>query len=108
MDSWKALTIAFLGAISTHAVAYEIDNPVERTLVATTLVPTFILGGTTALTMYGPSTLKSAKPDALAFIGSDGEIRGAQFEQAVRHYHMSYPPPHMTDNQLAQAIATAF
>ncbi|QBX41407.1 DUF2388 domain-containing protein [Pseudomonas fluorescens] len=44
----------------------------------------------------------------LAFIGSDGETRGAQFEQAVRHYRAYYPLPHMTDGQLAQAIATSF
>ena len=52
--------------------------------------------------------MKSAKADALAFIGSDGEIRGAQFEQAARYYHSAYGQPHMTDKQLALAIATSF
>lgn len=46
-----------------------------------------------------------ARDDALAFIGSDGDIRGAQFEQAVQHYRSTANQPQMSDLQLAQAIA---
>ncbi|WP_309475556.1 MULTISPECIES: DUF2388 domain-containing protein [unclassified Pseudomonas] len=108
MESWKTLAIVFMASISAGAVAFEVKNPVERTLTVTTMVPTMILGGTTAFTVYGPSMMIKAKDDALAFIGSEGEIRGAQFEQAVRYYHSAYSPPHMTDDQLALAIVTTF
>jgi len=64
MNSWKTLAIALMASIST-------------------LFPTIVLGGTTAFTVYSPSVMKKAKDDALAFIGSEGEIRGAQFEQAI-------------------------
>ncbi|WP_346780110.1 DUF2388 domain-containing protein [Pseudomonas sp. MPFS] len=53
------------------------------------------------------SLSQSAKTDALAFIGSDGEIRGPQFEQAVRYYHAAYAPPYMSDEQFALAIAAS-
>ncbi|MBC3948376.1 DUF2388 domain-containing protein [Pseudomonas sp. DOAB1069] len=46
-----------------------------------------------------------ARDDALAFIGSDGDIRGAQFEQAVQRYRSTANQPQMSDLQLAQAIA---
>lgn len=58
--------------------------------------------------MLASNNFKPAKADALAFIGSKGEIRGAQFEQAVRFYHTTYAPPLMTEHQLALAIATSF
>lgn len=108
MYSWKTLAIVFAASISADARAFEVKNPVERTLTVTTIVPTMILGGTTAFTVYGPSMMIKAKDDALAFIGSDGKIRGAQFEQAVRFYRTTYAPPLMNDQQLAQAIVSSF
>lgn len=108
MESWKTLAIVFMASISAGAVAFEVKNPVERTLTVTTMVPTMILGGTTAFTVYGPSMMIKAKDDALAFIGSEGEIRGAQFEQAVGFYRTTYTPPLMTDQQLAQSIVTSY
>ncbi|QQN30108.1 DUF2388 domain-containing protein [Pseudomonas syringae pv. maculicola] len=38
-------------------------------------------------------------------MGSDGEIRGAQFEQDVQHYRSISTQPGMSELQLAQAIA---
>lgn len=108
MESWKTLAIVFMASISAGAVAFEVKNPVERTLTVTTMVPTIILGGTTAFTVYGPSMMIKAKDDALAFIGSEGDIRAAQFEQAVRFYRTTYTPPLMTDQQLAQSIVTSY
>ncbi|MDQ0652373.1 uncharacterized protein (TIGR02448 family) [Pseudomonas cedrina] len=58
--------------------------------------------------MLATKNFKPAKADALTFIGTDGEIRGAQFEQAVRFYRTTYSPPLMTDHQLALAIATSY
>ncbi|AZE95497.1 hypothetical protein C4J96_3387 [Pseudomonas orientalis] len=95
-------------SISTEAMAWYVENPVERALTVTTLLPTMVLGATSAFTVDGPSMMKKAKTDALAFIGSDGEIRGAQFEQASRYYRSTYSPPLMSDAQLAQAIAVSF
>ncbi|WP_426196142.1 DUF2388 domain-containing protein [Pseudomonas sp. NFXW11] len=97
-----------LALASAPAVAHENNDPVEKAMFITTIAPLLIVSGTTALTVYGPASMKSAKTDALAFIGSDGQIRGAQFEQAVRYYHSAYGQPYMTDKQLAQAIATSF
>ncbi|WP_192560259.1 DUF2388 domain-containing protein [Pseudomonas allokribbensis] len=107
MDSWKALVIICLGTISTQTLA-EDKGSYQNSMMMITMAPTFLLSGTTGLSELATKNFKPAKADALAFIGSDGEIRGAQFEQAVRHYHAPSPPPHMTDNQLAQAIATSF
>ena len=97
-----ALTLSSL-SLCTHAA--EGRSPLERATMVTTGAPFLLTSGTAWLTSKPFEMLKSAKHDALAFIGSDGEIRGAQFELAVRTYHTSYPAPHMNDLQLAQAIA---
>lgn len=88
-------------------IAGENVNPVDKALITTTLAPTVVIEGTSALTSNGPEAYKSAKSDALAFIGSNGEIRGARFEQASRHYHATGRPPLMSDQQLARAIAAS-
>ena len=107
MESWKVLAITFMASISVESPARQIDNPVERALSVVTLSPLLLIGGTTALISHIPELFKSAKSDALTFIGSDGEIRGASFEQAASYYHATYNPPLMTDKQLALAIATS-
>ncbi|MDF9618065.1 DUF2388 domain-containing protein [Pseudomonas entomophila] len=73
-----------------------------------TILPFTPLTATTALSESAKDNFKPAKADALTFIGSGGEIRGAQFEQAVRYYHAAHDPAPMTDDQLALAIVTAF
>lgn len=86
MISWKPLVIAVMALSSTQAIAAENNNPFQGALMITTIVPVVIISAPTAITSEIPEYFKSAKTDALAFIGSDGEIRGAQFEQAVRYY----------------------
>lgn len=108
MNLWKALVIALLASASTQATAADNANPFAIGMMVTTFLPTILIGGVTSLTTEPPEFFKSAKTDALAFIGSDGEIRGAQFEQAFRYYRSTYAPPLMSDAQFAQAIATAF
>lgn len=108
MDSWKALRIALLVLVSTQTVAAENNNPFQAALMITTIVPFVIISGGTAATSHIPELFKSAKSDAIAFVGSDGEIRGAEFEQASRFYRATYKPPLMSDQQLALAIATSF
>ena len=108
MTPWKTLTIAVMAIISTDAIAVENNNPFQGALMITTIVPAVIISAPTAITSEIPEYFKSAKTDALAFIGSDGEIRGAEFEQASRYYRSAYSLPLMSDMQLAQAIATSF
>ncbi|WP_017736478.1 DUF2388 domain-containing protein [Pseudomonas sp. CBZ-4] len=107
MESWKALTIALLASFSTQAVSGDGANPIAAAIFLTISAPTILIGATTSLTTEPPEIFKSAKTDALAFIGSEGEIRGAQFEQASQYYRATYAPPLMSDTQLALAIATS-
>ena len=107
MDSWKTLAIALLASVSTQAVSGDGANPIAAAIFLTICAPTLLIGATTSLTTEPPEIFKSAKTDALAFIGSDGEIRGAQFEQASRYYRATSAPPLMSDTQLAQAIAAS-
>ncbi|MCF5188073.1 DUF2388 domain-containing protein [Pseudomonas simiae] len=108
MDSWKTMAAALLLSVSTQAVSGDGANPIAAAIFLTISAPTILVGFTTSLTTEPPKIFKSAKTDALAFIGSDGEIRGAEFEQAVRFYRTTYTPPLMNDQQLAQAIATTY
>lgn len=107
MDSWKTLAIAILASVSTQAFA-EDRGSYQNSMFLVLLAPTVTVAATTGITMLAANNFKPAKADALAFIGSDGEIRGAQFEQAVHFYRTTYTPPLMTDQQLAQAIATSY
>src|SRR5262245_31190716 len=46
-----------------------------------------------------------AKDDAASFVATDGRIRGAQLEAALRHLREKYSiAQHASDMQLAQAI----
>lgn len=107
MDLCKPLALAFLASIGNLASAAENNNPFQGALMLTSVAPFVITSGATAGTSYIPELFKSSKSDALAFIGSDGEIRGAQFEQACRYYRSTYKPALMSDAQLALAIAAA-
>ena len=108
MKSWKILVLALVASTGNQAVAAENNNPFQAALMITTVVPCVIISGATAATASIPDLFKSAKSDALAFIGSDGEIWGAEFEQASRYYRASYRQPLMSDQQLAEAIAASF
>jgi uncharacterized protein (TIGR02448 family) len=108
MDLWKTLAAAVMVLSTTQAIAAENNNPFQGALMITTIVPAVIISAPTAITSEIPEYFKSAKTDALAFIGSGGEIRGAEFEQASRYYQSTYPSPLMSDMQLARSIATSF
>jgi uncharacterized protein (TIGR02448 family) len=86
MDSWKTLAIAVMALIDNLAAAAEKTNPFDQMPMYITFVPSTLFAGTASLTTESPTVCKSAKTDALAFIESDGEIRGAQFERAPQHY----------------------
>ena len=107
MDSWKTLVAALTLSVNAHASEGS-DDSYNNSMLSVLMSPTYTVAGTTGLTMLASNNFKPAKADALAFIGSDGEIRGAQFEQAVRYYRTTYSPPLMTDRQLAKAIAASY
>ncbi|MGE8068136.1 DUF2388 domain-containing protein [Pseudomonas sp. NPDC089569] len=48
--------------------------------------------------------LLAARDDAAAFIASDGQLRGAQLESALRYLRQTQPKLHAGDLELAQAI----
>lgn len=107
MYSWKLVAAALIVSISAHASEGS-DDSYNNSMLSVLMAPTYTVAGTTGLTMLASNNFKPAKADALAFIGSNGDIRGAQFEQAVRFYRTTYAPPLMNDHQLALAIATSF
>ncbi|OIN45750.1 hypothetical protein BLL37_29530 [Pseudomonas azotoformans] len=106
MGPWKILAISLLALLGSPLAANENAGPLERMFTYTTFGPTMLSAWSTFLTNGDPKPYQPAKTDALAFIGSDGHIRGAQFEQAFRYYHTTHRFPLMSDMQLAQAIAT--
>jgi len=107
MEAWKVFAFSLLASISSQTLAGEPKEPGDRAMYWTTLGPTLFSSIATELTTHPGNFFGPAKSDALAFVGSDGQIRGAQFEQAVRYYHTAYRPPLMSDRQLALAIMTA-
>ncbi|MNK87373.1 hypothetical protein D3C87_1073090 [compost metagenome] len=48
--------------------------------------------------------LLAARDDAAAFIATDGQLRGAQLESALRYLRQIQPKLHVSDLELAQAI----
>lgn len=98
MNSWKAVLIALATLTGAQVEAAEY---IRFSTVATALLTT--MSSEKIADFFTP-----ARDDALAFIGSDGDIRGAQFEQAVQHYRSTANKPLMSDLQLAQAIAAKY
>lgn len=107
MKPWKIAVFTSLALIGHPACAAENNNPVQGALMLTSVAPFVLVSGATALTSAIPDAFKSSKSDALVFIGSEGEIRGVQFERASRYYRSTYGAPLMSDMQLAMAIAAA-
>jgi uncharacterized protein (TIGR02448 family) len=107
MDSWKIVVAALMVSINAHASEGS-DDSYNNSMLSVLMAPSYTVAGTTGLTMLASNNFKPAKADALAFIGSNGDIRGAQFEQAVRFYRTTYAPPLMSDHQLAQSIVTSY
>lgn len=48
--------------------------------------------------------VRQARDEAASFVGSSGQIRGAQLEGALQHIRQQLPELQATDAQLAQAI----
>lgn len=97
-----ALTIALLAA----SPAWSMDgqgNSVDRFTVASSLGS----AGTSATSSNSPNPSQAARDDALAYIASAGEIRGAQLESALRQQRHMHPQSALSDMQLALSIATS-
>ncbi|GGJ37601.1 DUF2388 domain-containing protein [Pseudomonas avellanae] len=109
MNSRKTLAIALTACISIQLApdgfANERNGYGPNTVVLSTVASGLL---TTMAADKVADFFRPARDDALAFIGSDGEIRGAQFEQAVQHYRSISTQPRMSERQLAQAIAAIY
>ncbi len=108
MNLWKMVALTAMVLVGSQVAANENASPADKMTMYTTLGPSVLSAWSTNMSDDTQKPFRSAKADALVFIGSDGEIRGAQFEQASRHYRSIYDHPLMNDMQLAQAIACAF
>jgi len=62
--------------------------------------------GTSASTSNALRPYEKAREDALAYVASTGDIRGARLESALHHYRSHHPYSAVSDMQLALSIAT--
>ena len=62
--------------------------------------------GISASTSNSLRAYQSARDDALAYVASAGDIRGARLESALRQYRRDHPDAGTSDMHLAQAIAS--
>jgi uncharacterized protein (TIGR02448 family) len=102
MTRFPLLAGAALLALASHASA--------TSFVATTDT----LGGLTANASESTSDISSsfdddkivlaARDDAASFVASEGSIRGARLEAALRHIRQQAPQVQADDQQLARAI----
>lgn len=71
-----------------------------------TLASSLGTAGITASTSNALSPYQKAHDDALAYVASAGEIRGARLESALQHYRRDHPDNRLSDMQLARVIAS--
>lgn len=94
------ITSAFLAAnCSGSAFAYDAFNLSTQGIV--------VSGYATSMVTAAPfdhKMLLAARDDAAAYIASDGQLRGAQLESALRYLRQTQPKLHASDLELAQAI----
>ncbi|PIA66468.1 DUF2388 domain-containing protein [Pseudomonas sediminis] len=62
--------------------------------------------GISASTSNSLRAYQSARDDALAYVASAGDIRGARLEGAFHQYRHDHPDADSSDMQVAQAIAS--
>ncbi|NUT74029.1 DUF2388 domain-containing protein [Pseudomonas sp. C1C7] len=68
---------------------------------------TVVSGYATSMVTAAPfdhKMLLAARDDAAAFIASNGQLRGAQLESALRYLRQTQSKLHASDLELAQAI----
>lgn len=62
--------------------------------------------GISASTSNALRPYESARDDALAYVASAGDIRGARLESALRQYRRDHAEANSSDMQIALAIAS--
>jgi len=65
--------------------------------------------GTAALsesTRHPLSSTAAARDDALAYVATNGRLRGPRLQQALRDYRQAHPQSALSDAALAAAIAS--
>jgi uncharacterized protein (TIGR02448 family) len=62
--------------------------------------------GITASTSNALRPYQSARDDALAYVASAGDIRGARLESAIRQYRRDHADSANSDMQIALSIAS--
>jgi uncharacterized protein (TIGR02448 family) len=80
------------------------DDLSDDPLATTTLRITTVTSLSTDFTVR-PGSYMAAKPDALAFVGSEGRIRGVYFEQALRRFRAGGGTEAISDARFAEAVA---
>lgn len=102
MQRTFALTLLLLGASQAWSMDGQ-GNSVDHFTLASSLGS----AGTSASTSNARRPSQAARDDALAYIASAGEIRGAQLESALRQQRHMHPQSTLSDMQLALSIATS-
>jgi uncharacterized protein (TIGR02448 family) len=77
--------------VTTDAVVGAIDASTDATSDVTS-------------SLRDDKIVRAARDEAASFVGSAGEIRGAQLEGAFQHIRQQMPQMQATDAELAQAI----
>ncbi|KAB0498003.1 DUF2388 domain-containing protein [Pseudomonas vancouverensis] len=91
--------VFFTLGFSGSACAYDAFNLSTQGIVAS--------GYATSLVTSAPfehKLLLAAQDDAAAFVATDGQMRGAQLESALRYLRRTQAKLHASDLELAQAI----
>ncbi|MGE9765086.1 MULTISPECIES: DUF2388 domain-containing protein [Pseudomonadaceae] len=98
----KAAAVLLLAIAGPAAAMDGKGNSSDHFTVGTSL-------GTAAVSessSQAPRAYQQARDDALAYVASAGQIHGAQLEQALRLYRSEHPQSPLSDQQVAQAIAS--
>lgn len=98
------LLLPLLIPISQAHAKKASDDLSDDPLAITTLRITTVTSLSSDFTVR-PGSYIAAKPDALAFVGSDGRIRGVYFEQALRRFREGGGTEAISDARFAEAIA---
>ncbi|NUU33438.1 DUF2388 domain-containing protein [Pseudomonas sp. C2B4] len=94
------ITSAFMAAnYSGSAYAFDAFNLSTQGTVASGYASSLVTSAP-----FDHKLLLAAHDDAAAFIASDGQLRGAQLESALRYLRQNQPKLHASDLELAQAI----
>ncbi|MGH8353252.1 MAG: DUF2388 domain-containing protein [Pseudomonas sp.] len=102
MSRLRLLSAAALLTIATGASASSFvatTDVVGRAVVATTDTSSDL-----SSSLKDDKIFRAARDDAASFVASQGAIRGAQLEAALRHIRQQAPHLAASDGQLAEAI----